>query len=237
MAFPARMQHHSAMAEQSGFVNALRVHTALTAKLEKRLLIWIAQRTPAIISSDHLTALALVAQLCAGAAYVLSSHYPRALWLVNFFLALNWLGDSLDGTLARVRNQQRPRYGFYVDHIVDTFGALALMAGLGCSGYLHWQIATGMLVCFYALSIESYLATYTLGRFHLSHGIFGPTEIRILLAAGNALVLTHPLAHIAGRRFLLFDVAGSVAILAMALMLLIATVRHTVSLYREEALP
>ena len=126
---------------------------------------------PKAISPDHLTALGFVSQILAGGAYALSSRDGRFLWLVNFFLALTWFGDSLDGTLARVRNRQRPRYGFYVDHIVDTFGALALMAGLGCSGYAHWPIVAGMLVCFYALSIESYLATYTTGRFHLSHGL------------------------------------------------------------------
>ena len=221
---------------RSAFVNAARVHQALTAGVEKRILIWMAQRTPAEINSDHLTGLAFVSQLFAGVAYALASRDARALWLVNFFVALNWLGDSLDGTLARVRNRQRPRYGFYVDHITDTFGALALMAGLGCSGYVHWQIAAGMLVCFYALSIESYLATYTIGRFHLSHGIFGPTELRILLVAGNVLAAMHPLVHLASRRVLLFDVAGMVAIAGMALMAFTAAVRHTRVLYRQEAL-
>jgi archaetidylinositol phosphate synthase len=116
---------------RGGFVNAPRVHNALTAAAEKRLLIWMARRTPAAIGPDHLTALGFVGQLLAGGAYALARHEPAALWLVNVFLFLNWLGDSLDGTLARVRNQQRPRYGFYVDHVADTFGALALMAGLG----------------------------------------------------------------------------------------------------------
>jgi archaetidylinositol phosphate synthase len=218
-------------------INAVRVHNALTAGVEKRLLLWMAARMPRAISPDHLTALALVCQIFAGAAYALSSHEGRFLWLVNGFLFLNWFGDSLDGTLARVRNQQRPRYGFYVDHMADAFGALALMAGLGCSGYLHWQIAAGMLVCFYALSIESYLATYTTGRFHLSHGIFGPTEIRILLAIGNILVRTHPHANLAGRQFLSFDVGGAVAIIGMAAMVLLASIRHTAQLYKEEALP
>ena len=184
-----------------------------------------------------MTALGFVSQLLAGAAYALAAWDPRALWLVNFFLVLNWLGDSLDGTLARVRDQQRPRYGFYVDHMADTFGALALMAGLACSGYVHWQIAAGMLVCFYVLSIESYLATYTMGHFHLSHGIFGPTEIRILLAVGNVVLLVHPYAHIAGRRFLLFDIGGAVAIAGMAFMAVAAAIRHTLVLYREEELP
>ncbi|SPE37626.1 CDP-alcohol phosphatidyltransferase [Candidatus Sulfopaludibacter sp. SbA6] len=221
---------------RSGFVSAPRIHTALTAGVEKRLLTWIARRTPAAVHPDHLTTLGFVAQLCAGGAYALASHDARALWLVNVFLFLNWLGDSLDGTLARVRNQQRPRYGFYVDHMADTFGALALMAGLGCSGYLHRPIVAGMLVGYYVLSIESYLATYTIGRFHLSHGLFGPTEIRILLVAGNAVLFTHPYANIAGRSFLLFDGGGAVALAGMAVMAVVAAVRHTVALYREETL-
>jgi archaetidylinositol phosphate synthase len=222
---------------QRGFVDAMRVHDALTAGLEKRLLTWMAERMPQAISPDHLTALALASQIFAGAAYALSSRDGRFLWLVNGFLLANWLGDSLDGTLARIRNRQRPRYGFYVDHMADAFGALALMAGLGCSGYLHWEIAAGMLISFYALSIESYLATYTTGRFHLSHGIFGPTEIRILLAVGNILVLTHPYASLAGRNLLSFDIGGVVAIAGMTGMVLLAAIRQTLVLYREEALP
>ncbi|MGA2688216.1 MAG: CDP-alcohol phosphatidyltransferase family protein [Candidatus Korobacteraceae bacterium] len=222
---------------QSGFVSALRVHKSLTAGVEKRALIWMARRVPPDTSPDHLTALGFVSQILAGVAYALAAWDSRALWLVNFFIAVNWLGDSLDGTLARVRDQQRPRYGFYVDHMADTFGASALMAGLACSGFVHWQIAAGMLLCFYVLSIESYLATYTMGHFHLSHGIFGPTEIRILLAAGNVVLLVHPYADIAGHRFLLFDVGGVVASAGMAVMAVRATMRHTVVLYREERLP
>ena len=217
-----------------GFVSAPRIHTALTAGVEKRLLIWMAHRTPRAIQPDHLTALGFAAQLLAGAGYAWASHDARALWLVNLFLFLNWLGDSLDGTLARVRDAQRPRYGFYVDHMVDTFGALALMTGLGCSGYIHWPVAAAMLAGYYILSIESYLATYTIGRFHLSHGWFGPTEIRILLAVGNALLLVHPNATIAGRSYLLFDVGGVVAAAGMAIMAVAATTRHTTALYREE---
>jgi len=219
------------------FANPPRIHTALTAGIEKQLLTWMARRTPAAIGPDHLTILGFVSQLLAGGAYALASHDGRMLWLVNLFLFLNWLGDSLDGTLARVRREERPRYGFYVDHMADTFGALALMAGLGLSGYLHWPIAAGMLAGYYVLSIESYLATHTIGRFHLSHGPFGPTEIRILLAVGNAVLVTHPYANIAGRSFLLFDVGGAVAIAGMTAMALVAVVRNTAALYREEALP
>jgi archaetidylinositol phosphate synthase len=226
----------TAQTEVRSFVNAPRIHTALTASLEKRLLTWIARRTPAAIGPDHLTTLGFVSQLLAGGAYALASVDARALWLVNVFLFLNWLGDSLDGTLARVRNRQRPRYGFYVDHMADTFGALALMAGLAYSGYIHAPIAVGMLLGFYVLSIDSYLATYTIGRFHLSHGLFGPTEIRILLAVANAAAFRNAYANIGGRSFLLFDVGGGVAIVGMAAMAVLAVVRHTAALYREETL-
>jgi phosphatidylglycerophosphate synthase len=219
------------------FNDATRVHTALTAQQEKRLLTWLAARTPAFITSDHLTGLAFVSQSLAGVCYAISRHDPRALWLVNLLLFLNWLGDSLDGTLARVRHQQRPRYGFYVDHIVDTLGALALMTGLGLSGYAHWPVAIAMLLCFYVLAIESYLATYTIGHFHLSHGLFGPTEIRILLIIGNAFLVSQPFVDIAGHRFLLYDIAGSVAVIGMTFMALVTVARHTLVLYRQEPLP
>ncbi|MBV9084641.1 MAG: CDP-alcohol phosphatidyltransferase family protein [Acidobacteriaceae bacterium] len=218
------------------FANAARVHQSLTAGIEKRVLLWIAARIPYSVNSDHLTVFGFVAQILAGAAYAVAGHHLRALWLVNFFLLLNWVGDSLDGTVARLRGRQRPRYGFYVDHIADTFGALALIAGMALSQFVHWPVAVAMLVCFYVLSIESYLAAYTIGRFHLSHGLFGPTEIRILLAIGNAVLISHRCVQFAGRTFLLFDVGGFIAIIGMASMALNAALRHTAELYRAETL-
>jgi phosphatidylglycerophosphate synthase len=150
------------------------------------------------------------------------------------FLALNWLGDSLDGTLARVRNCQRPRYGFYVDHIVDTFAALFLMGGLALSGYIHPAIALGMLIAFLMLSIEAYLATYTLGQFQLSYWKFGPTEIRLLLALGNLCLLRWPTANLMGMHLRLLDIGGVIGIVGMALMLIVSAIQHTRTLYREE---
>jgi phosphatidylglycerophosphate synthase len=156
------------------------------------------------------------------------------LLLVILCLALNWLGDSLDGTLARVRNRQRPRYGFYVDHLADTIAALFLMGGLALSGYIHPAVAIGMLISFLTLSIEAYLATYTLATFQLSYWKFGPTEIRILLAVGNLALLYHRSIKFFGHPILLFDLGGSIAILGMALMLVVSAIRHTAQLYREE---
>lgn len=218
------------------FRNATRVQEALTASAECKALQWLARRTPDRVSPDHLTALGFAAQLCAGASYALARWNKYALLLAIVFIAVNWLGDSLDGTLARHRQKLRPRYGFYVDHMVDTFGATALMAGLAASNYMHWQIAAATLIAFLVVSIETYLAAYTLHEFRLSHALFGPTEIRILLMIGTVVLLFHPYAHLFGREFLLFDVGGSIATVGMLGMAVIAAIRHTIQLYREERL-
>jgi len=232
----ATMAPNSTSTGPANFVNAKRVNQALTARLERRALIWMAERAPKWVSSDQLTLLGLGAQIGAGICYALTRFDRRALLLVIVCLALNWLGDSLDGTLARVRRQERPRYGFYVDHMVDILGAAALMCGLGCSGLLHWPVAMAMLIAFLILAGESYLATYTLGCFQLSQGIFGPTEIRILLAIGNLAALRNPYSTVFGYRVLLFDLGGVVAAAGMAVMALTVTGRHTAKLYRQETL-
>jgi phosphatidylglycerophosphate synthase len=214
------------------FENAARIHNGLTSDPEKRVLFWMAERTPRCVSSDHLTLLGFLAQVLAGVSYALARWNRYWLLAGIFFLALNWLGDSLDGTLARLRQQQRPRYGFYVDHIVDSFGGLALMGGLGLSGYMHPYIAIGLLVAFLLLSIQSYLATYTLGEFQLSFWKFGPTELRILLSIGNVALLYRPMIFHGNYR--LFDIGGTVGLVGMSAMLIFFTVRNTRRLYVEE---
>ncbi len=216
------------------FPEMRRVQESWVAANEKRALLWLAARTPPWIGPDHLTGLGLAAQLGAGACYMLAARNRYALLGVIFCLALNWLGDSLDGTLTRARQQLRPRYGFYVDHMVDSFGALALMGGLALSGYMHPWIAIGLLVAFLMLSIQSYLATHALGEFRLSFWRFGPTELRILLAVGNLALLWKPQVHFLGRYFKLFDVGGTIGLAGMALMVFVFTAQNTVRLYREE---
>ncbi len=219
------------------FSNARRVQEALTAPVERKVLSWLALHLPAWVNSDHLTALGFMAQLLAGASYALAAWNRYALVAATLFIALNWFGDSLDGTVARIRNRQRPRYGFYLDHIIDTFGAASLMCGLAISGYLHWQVAIAMLFAFLVLSIEVYLATYTLGNFQLSYWKFGPTEIRILLAIGNMVLFFRPTVHVLGSPYRLFDVGGVISTIGMLGIMLISVVRHTVALYRLERLP
>jgi phosphatidylglycerophosphate synthase len=220
--------------KQLTFIPATRLQQSFVAAAEKKTLIWLAERTPQWINSDYLTILGFVAQCLAGVCYVLARWNRYMLLLGIVCLALNWLGDSLDGTLARVRSCQRPRYGFYVDHIVDTFAAFFLMAGLALSGYIHPAIAFGMLIAFLMLSIEAYLATYTLGQFQLSYWKLGPTEIRLLLAVGNLALLCWPTAKVPGTQWRLLDVGGAIGIVGMVLMLIVSAIQHTATLYHEE---
>lgn len=218
------------------FSGAQRVNRSLTAAAEKRLLVWMARRAPQWITSDRLTLLGLGAQIGAGICYALARHNHLTLVLACVCVALNWLGDSLDGTLARVRQQQRPRYGFYVDHMVDIFGAAALMAGLALSGLLHEATAAALLAAFLLLAGESYLATYTLGRFEMSQGFFGPTEIRILLVMGTLRALGSPYVRVFGHRMLLFDLGGTLAAGVMLIIAISVGISHTAQLYRQEPL-
>jgi phosphatidylglycerophosphate synthase len=222
------------MTEQPKFQSAVRENSGLLAGLEKQVLVWIARRLPAWVNSDHLTALGFVSILATGVSYWQSRTARGALIAAVVALALNWFGDSLDGTLARVRNRQRPRYGFYVDHILDAVGMLFLIAGLALSGLVMPAIAGAFLVAYLLLSIEVYLATYTLGTFHLSFWSFGPTELRILLGIGTLAAFRRPYATIAGHDFLLFDVGFAIGTLALAIVLAQAVIRHTHALYRLE---
>lgn len=214
--------------------DVVRVQESWVAAAERRALLWLAARMPASIGPDHLTVLGFIGQVLAGVCYALASWNRYALLGVIVCLAINWFGDSLDGTIARVRQRQRPRYGFYVDHMVDSFGALALMGGLALSGYMHPWIAIGLLIAFLQLSIQSYLATHALGEFRLSFWRFGPTELRMLLAIGNLALLWKPMIHLFGRTYRLFDVGGAIGLAGMAIMVVFFTAQNTMRLYREE---
>jgi archaetidylinositol phosphate synthase len=216
------------------FPDMLRVQESWLAAAEKRALLWLAARTPDRIGPDHLTVLGFVAQIGAGVCYALAAFNRYALLGVIACLALNWLGDSLDGTLARVRQRLRPRYGFYVDHMVDSFGALALMGGLALSGYMHPVIAIGLLIAFLTMSIQSYLATHALGEFRISFWRFGPTELRLLLAVGNLALFWKPVVKMFGEPYRLFDVGGAIGLAGMGLMTVVFTAQNTIRLYREE---
>jgi phosphatidylglycerophosphate synthase len=218
------------------FNEARREHKSLTAAAEKRLLVWIAERLPPWINADHLTSLGLLAFLAGGVCYWLCAREHAWLHAVNACLVLNWLGDSLDGTVARVRQKLRPRYGFYVDHMVDALAALFLLLGLAYSTLITPAVAIALLVAYFFLTINMGYATHALGVFKISFGAIGGTEMRILLALVNLAVLCWPQVEIAGRNVLLFDVFGFFATVAVAVTALRSTAQVAKRLYDLERL-
>jgi archaetidylinositol phosphate synthase len=213
----------------------VREHRSVLAAAEKRLLIWIAKRLPSAIHSDHLTGLALAAMAVAGLSFATAGWDRRALGVVIGALAVNWFGDSLDGTLARVRRHERPRYGFYVDHVVDIVGITMLMAGLAASGFMAPLVALSVLVAYLLLSAEVFLATAVHGVFRMSFAGVGPTELRILLAAGAWALFGDPHVDLGGLgRVRLFDFGGVIAAAGLMVTLALDTVRNTRLLSRLE---
>jgi archaetidylinositol phosphate synthase len=212
----------------------VREHSSVLAGAEKRLLIRMAGALPGWVSSDHLTTLGAVAMLGVGACFWAGG---TALLLVIPLLALNWFGDSLDGTLARVRNRQRPRYGYYVDHVLDAVGFACLFGGLMLGGHMSLTLGLAFLAAYYLLVVEISLATHARGTFKLSFFKVGPTELRILLAAGTVQLMRSDVVTVLGRQWLLFDVGGAVAIAGFLFAFIAAAIRNGVALYNEERLP
>jgi archaetidylinositol phosphate synthase len=222
------------MPGQEGFTNAKREHRSLLAAIEKKALVWMAGRMPRWVNSDHLTALGFLALMGVAGAYYWARSSKAGFALATVLFVVNWFGDSLDGTLARVRNQQRPRYGFYIDHVLDTCGSVFVFGGLALSGYMSERVALALLVAWLLMSIEVYLATYTLGTFHLSFAAFGPTEFRLLMIAGNIAVVWRPVVTLLGHRYPLFDVGGVIGAAGMLLAFVWSAVKHGAELYRAE---
>ncbi len=218
----------------TGFQEAPR-ELGITGSIEKRALLWLAARTPEGVDSDHLTALGFAATLVAGLLYAGSASHLWMVLLVNAALLANWLGDSLDGTLARYRGRTRPRYGFYADHLVDSIGVTALVLGLAVSGLMAPLVAAALVVAYLLVSIETYLATYSLSHFKIAHGGIGGTELRIALALVNVAVYAWPGPLPGGVR--IFDVVGVAAGLALAGAFTVSAVRNATRLRGEETPP
>ena len=197
----------------------VRVNTGLLADAERRVLIAMAERLPRWLTSDQLSGLALAALGVTGLAFTLAARHPAFLWLAVAGLAVNWFGDSLDGTLARVRRTERPRYGYYVDHVIDLVGTTCLLAGLAASPYMTSTVALVFLCAYLLVAAEVYLATHAGGVFRMAFLGVGPTELRILLASGAIAVMWKPSVVVFGRAFLLFDVGGFLGTLGLLVAL------------------
>jgi archaetidylinositol phosphate synthase len=215
-----------------------RINTGWLADAEKRALIWMARRLPDRINADHLTALALLALALVGTALAVARFWPPALFIAIAGLALNWFGDSLDGTVARVRGHERPRFGFYVDHVLDMVGISFLIAGLAVSGFMTPVIALTVLVAYLLVSAEVFLSTAVRGEFRMSFLNVGPTELRIVLAVGLAMLPSRArVTPFDLGPFLLFDIGGLVAAIGLITAFSTAAIRTTRVLHATEPLP
>jgi phosphatidylglycerophosphate synthase len=215
----------------------IREQHGLLADSERSALIRLARRLPARINSDHLSTLALLSMLAAGLSFASFRVTPWAAVGVIVSLLANWFGDSLDGTVARVRGQQRPRYGFYVDHVIDLAGTVGLLAGLGYSGLMNPTLAAILLAAYLLVTAESYLATHAAGVFRMSFLGFGPTELRIALAVGALRVVWSPWVAVGSLDVRLFDLGGIVAIAGLALAFCVSAVSNTLGLHAADPRP
>lgn len=213
-----------------------RQSTFITTRFERWALPRLAASMPRWVLPDHLTALGVLGATIITVGYGLSNHDWRWLWLSNAGLLIHWFGDSLDGTLARVRKIERPRYGFYLDHLTDAYSTTVIGLGLGFSPFMLLAVGLAIVIAYLVLSINVYLETHVFGKFRFGYGITGPTEARIILFVLNVLALTvGPLPfHVIGRGVTIFDVLGAGAALGMAAMLMRRVVRNLRELAREE---
>lgn len=168
---------------------SVRIQTSILNGVEKKVLVWLAQRMPRWVTSDFLTVVGLLGAFLVGLGYALCWLSPYYLWLSSFGLLLNWYGDSLDGTLARVRNTQRPLYGFFIDHNVDGIAMTMICLGAGLSPYIHIGLALMVLAVYLLLCIYVYISAHLRGEFKLTYGNLGPTEFRVVLIIFNLIFL------------------------------------------------
>jgi archaetidylinositol phosphate synthase len=217
-------------------MTATREKTFLLARPEARVLEWIARRLPRAVMPDHLTALGVLAAIGIAAAYALSNRDPAWLWAASGLLVVHWLGDSLDGTLARVRRSERPRYGYYLDHLVDAVATALIGLGLGLSPYMLLVTGLAIVIAYLVLSINTYLETSALGVFSLGYGRLGPTEARVALIVVNTVLALGlaPSISVAGLGITVLDFVGLGLAALMVAGLAVRAARNLRELARRE---
>ena len=215
---------------------AERQSTFITTRFERWALPRIAAALPRWMLPDHLTAIGIFGATLITASYILSTRDPHWLWMANLGLLIHWFGDSLDGTLARTRKIERPRYGFYLDHLTDAYSTTAIGLGLGFSPFMLLSVGLAIVIGYLVLSINVYLETHVFGKFRYGYGVMGPTEARLVLMGLNLLALViGPLRfNILGIGLTAFDVLGILAALGMAGLLMRRVIRNLGDLARDE---
>ena len=222
-------------------VDAVRIQTSVLNALEKRVLVWLAQRQPRWVTSDMLTYIGVLGAVVIAAGYILASHNINFLWLSSLGFIINWYGDSLDGTLARVRNTQRPIYGYYLDHTVDAINEVMIFVGVGLSGLMHLEIALLALVMYLLMTINVSINAHLKKEFKLTYAKMGPTEFRIIMILINTLFATISPLREFSHSFVIFgseftfkalDYIGIAIVIILAMMHL-TTVHNDIKGYAE----
>lgn len=222
-------------------VDAVRIQTSVLNALEKKVLVWLAQRQPKWVTSDMLTYIGVFGAVVIAAGYILASRNINFLWLSSLGFIINWYGDSLDGTLARVRKTQRPVYGYYLDHTVDAINEVMIFVGVGLSGLMHLEIALLALVMYLLMTINVSINAHLKKEFKLTYASMGPTEFRIIMIIINTLFATISPLREFSHSFVMFgseftfkalDYIGVVIVLILALMHF-TTVRKDVKDYAK----
>lgn len=172
--------------------DAARIQTSVLNALEKKVLVWLAERQPKWMTSDILTFVGTFGAIVIATGYILASRDISWLWLSSLGFVINWYGDSLDGTLARVRRQQRPIYGYYLDHTVDAFNEVLMFVGVGLSGLMHLELALFILVVYLMMTVNVSINAHLKKEFRLTYAKMGPTEFRIIMIIINTLFILVP---------------------------------------------
>lgn len=214
--------------------DAVRIQTSFLNAIEKKVLVWLAERQPKWMTSDILTYIGTFGAVVIAAGYILSAWNINFLWLSSLGFVINWYGDSLDGTLARVRKTQRPVYGYYIDHTVDCINEFIMFIGIGLSGLMHFSLAMVILAVYFMLTINVSINAHLKKEFRLTYAKLGPTEFRILaIIANTVLALVRPISEFAltffifGREFTLasLDIVGIIVLLVLAVIYLTTVVK------------
>ncbi len=224
------------MADDTNIKKDERINDILLGPLERPALLWLCQHMPRWVTPDILTLVGIVAALQIGISYALTVYDRNFLWLASFGFALQWFGDSLDGNLARFRKIERPKYGYFVDHIVDAFSTTAICVGIGLSAYVGFVWAMLDLVAYLLMSILTYIQTNVTGVFKISYGKIGPTEIRVLIITVNVFFYfgTNPPVDFSFVHIRLYDLVAAVVALLIFLYFLFFSVKQAVDLARLE---
>lgn len=215
--------------------DATRIQTSILNALEKKVLVWLAQRQPKWMTSDILTFIGTIGSVVIAAGYVLSVSDIRWLWLSSLGFVINWYGDSLDGTLARVRNHQRPVYGYYIDHTIDAINEVIMFVGVGLSGLVHLELALMILVVYLMITINVSINAHLKKEFRLTYAGLGPTEFRIIMVIINTLFICIAPLRDFSHQFVLFghDIEFGALDYIASVILVVLTVMHLSSIIHD----